>query len=299
MRQFDVILTNPPFQDTLRRGKTPHKLWIDFTQKIFEAYLADDGLLCQVSPSSFRSPNSKVLALMKDNQTVRLRFDTSAHFPDIGSTFADYVIRKSPNAHSPTEMFDAGTVAEVTLDDTLLYLPAITSAEALRIHQKVVFTSDPKLAVEWDYVTCHNVLIHRSDTLSRTETPEHVHPVFHTNRQTWWSTLRQDWADEPKVMWTRSGYTQPFYDPGVLGGTDMAYFVRVSSESEGRNLAHNMNLALMRYIYATARWSGFGNERVFASLPRLASDVRLSDDDLFAQFGLTAGEVNHVRETLG
>jgi len=134
--------------------------------------------------------------------------------------------------------------------------------------------------------------------LVETQTPEHPYPVFHTNNITWWTSIRQEWAAQPKVMWTRSGYTKPFFDDGVHGGTDMAYYVVVANQCEGQNLAANMNTELLRYIYRTAKWSGFGNERVFAGLPDLPRDRALSDGEMFALFGLTDEEVDYVRKAL-
>lgn len=298
--KFDVILTNPPFQDTTRRGKTPHKLWIDFTQATFSRLLADGGLLCQVSPSSFRSPSSRVLDLMKQQRTTLIRFDTQDHFPTVGSTFADYQIYKEPSDGTATKVVVNGTRSEIVLDSEVLYLPADLTPEGLSIHRKVMFHPTDKLKVEWDYVTCHNIrLKDRDSILSIEPTDRHVHKVFHTNRQTWWSSVKQGWASFRKVMWTRSGYTKPFYDPGTMGGTDAVYYVVVHSDDEGETLAHNMNLALMRYIYATARWSGFGNERVFAALPNLPTDHQLKDEELFEHFHLTPAEVAHVRQAVG
>jgi hypothetical protein len=298
--KFDVILTNPPFQDTTRRGKTPHKLWIDFTRVVFARFLAEGGLLCQVSPSSFRSPNSIVLDLMKDHRTPLIRFDTGEHFPMVGSTFADYQIWKEANSDAPTRVVVNGDSFDLVLDDEVAYIPNDLTAEGLSIHRKVVFHPAAKLDGRWDYVTCHNIrLKDKNPTLSRTRTERHIYPVFHTNNQTWWSSILQEFAPKRKVMWTRSGYTKPFYDPGTMGGTDMIYYVLVESDSEGQNLANNLNLALMRYIYATAKWSGYGNERVFASLPDLPRDKSLTDDELFALFSLTPKEIAHVCAALG
>lgn len=298
--KFDVILTNPPFQDTTRRGKTPHKLWIDFTRAVFSRLLADGGLLCQVSPSSFRSPNSIVLDLMKQHRTPLLRFDTGEHFPMVGSTFADYQIWKEANDGSPTRVAVSGTSFDLILDDEVAYIPNDLTAEGLSVHRKVMFHPANKLDGRWDYVTCHNIRrFDKHPTLSRTPTDRHTYPVFHTNRQVWWSSILQDFAPKRKVMWSRSGYTKPFYDAGTMGGTDMIYYVLVETDAEGENLAHNLNLALMRYVYATAKWSGFGNERVFASLPDLPRDKSLTDDELFAVFSLTPTEVAHVRAALG
>ena len=47
--QFDVVATNPPFQDSTNRKRTQHKLWIDFTQQTFDKWLKPGGILLQVS----------------------------------------------------------------------------------------------------------------------------------------------------------------------------------------------------------------------------------------------------------
>ena len=41
--QFDVVATNPPFQDSTNRKKTQHKLWINFTKEAFNKWLKPDG----------------------------------------------------------------------------------------------------------------------------------------------------------------------------------------------------------------------------------------------------------------
>ena len=65
-------------------------------------------------------------------------------------------------------------------------------------------------------------------------------------------------------MWTRSGYTKPFYDDGRYGGTDMIYYVLVDSESDGLNLLHNLQSKLMQYILKTAKWSGLVMKKCFS-----------------------------------
>lgn len=295
--KFDLILTNPPFQDTVNRKKTPHKLWIDFTLSVFSRLIKPGGSLVQVSPASFASPSNRVLSLMGENQTHVLRVGTEHHFPEVGSTFSDYWIEKSPNDERPTRVITSQDDFSVELNSEIFYLPNDISEYSLSIHQKVMFANLPRLTVEWDYVSAHNV--RRYDpfpSLVETQDETHPHPVFHTNRSTWYSSIRQDWADDLKVMWTRSGYTLPFFDSGVLGGTDMVYFTRVSNRNEGEALAANMNLKLMKYIYKTAKWSGFGNERVFTALPDLPRERSMTDKELFDYFGLTREEVNYVQQ---
>jgi hypothetical protein len=147
---------------------------------------------------------------------------------------------------------------------------------------------------------CHNIRRYdEQPTLVMEPAPQFPHPVFHTNNVTWWSSLRQDWADDMKVMWTRSGYTKPFFDHGVHGGTDMAYFVRVGTAEEGRALAANLSTALFQYIFKTAKWSGFGKTSVFSRGFRLCQPTGvMSDYEMFDHFGLSEEEVTYVRASL-
>lgn len=297
--KFDTIVSNPPFQDRDSRGRTPHKLWIDFTKKELDSWLVDGGMLYQISPSSFMSPSNKILTYMKEYDTKYINFSISPFFPNVGSSFASYIICRNKINNATKIVNEQGEEFSLKLNDKLFYLPVDLGKHALSIHKKVIFDTVKKLDVRHDYVTCHNVRLKETNpTLSKTKTSKHVLPVFHTNRQQWWSSVKNPYTDNKKVMWTRSGYTKPFYDDGVLGGTDMVYYVVVSNKKQGEALAHNMNSKLMQYIYKTARWSGFGNERVFENFPELPLDRKLSDDEICKFFKLTKEEVDYVNNSI-
>jgi len=304
--RFDVILTNPPFQDSVNRNSTPHKLWIDFTKAVFSRLLADGGTLCQVSPASFGSPSNVVLDLMREYQTTVLRFDTEGHFRQagsaVGSTFSDYSIRKAPTGDVITRVVTANGEFDLKLDLSVWYLPNDLCETAMSIHRKVIFESKDKLPVEWDYVTCHNIKrhAHRTKVVTLTEEPhkDFPYPAYHTNNKVWWTSVRPDWATQPKVVWSRSGYMQPVADEGQYCVTDMAYYILTETYEEAQNLAANMGVEVLQYVYATAKWSGFGNERVFAALPELPLDRILTNDEAYEMFELTDEEVKHVQAAL-
>ena len=294
--KFDVVITNPPFQDTTNRGKTQHKLWIEFTRLSFDSLLKAGGVLCQVSPSSFQSPSSKILQIFKDKKITELHLNTGEYFPEVGSSFANYNVWNIPDDGAMTKIYNDNGEFDIKFDNTVFYLPNDFCEESYSIHQKVIFNTKNKLDVQRDYVTCHNILLKNDDSiLSKTKTTKHIYPILHTNKQIWYSSKRQDFADNKKVMWSRSGYTKPFYDPGNLGTTDMGYYINVDTDKEGETLNHNLNLKLFQYIFTTAKWSGFGNEKVFASLPILPLDKKLSDEDLYDYFGLKNEERDYVR----
>jgi len=297
--QFDVIATNPPFQDSTNKKKTQHKLWIEFTQKTFSEWLKPGGVLLQVSPSSFLSPSNKILKIFQSKAVKYLHLDTKTYFPKVGSTFADYMIRNQSDDEKTEIVTQAGTFYQ-KIDSSVFYLPIDVCKESLSIHRKVIFDQKERLNVKYDYVTCHNVnILRKTDIISKTKDDEYVHPILHTNKQIWYSKIRQDFANKKKVMWSRSGYTKPFYDDGVLGGTDMAYYVLVSSDECGENLVHNLNSKLIRYILTTAKWSGFGNEKVFCRLPNLPTDRKMTDAEMYLLFGLTDKEREYVENHVG
>jgi hypothetical protein len=297
--QFDVVMTNPPFQDSTKKKKTQHKLWIDFTQKTFSEWLKPGGVLLQVSPSSFLSPSNKILKIFQSKAVKFLHLDTKTYFPKVGSTFADYMIRNQINDGKTEIVTEVGTFQQ-KIDSSVFYLPIDVCEESLSIHRKVIFNYEDKLDVRYDYVTCHNVnLLRNTGIVSKTQEGEYMHPILHTNKQIWYSKIRQDWANKKKVMWSRSGYTKPFYDNGELGGTDMAYYVLVSDDESGYNLSYNLNSKLIRYILMTAKWSGFGNEKVFRKLPNLPTNHKMTDSELYLFFGLTEEERQYVDQYVG
>jgi len=293
MIAFDASVSNPPFEDITNRKKTPHKLWIDFTHQIFKL-LTPTGEMGQISPNSFLSPSSKVLPYFLSNDTKYLGLDTEKFF-NVNSTFADYVIKKGKTGVKTSIIERDSSSSTMLLDKTIAYLPSDFCAIATSIHKKVMFNSKiPKLDVKYDYVTCHNILLKNvNSTISRIVTPTHQYPIFHTNPQIWYSSIRQPFSGNKKVMWTRSGYTKPFYDDGVYGTTDMGYYVNVTDDQSGLALAHNLNSLLIKYILETAKWSGFGNEMVFKNLPELPLH-KMTDDEIFKHFSLTEEEITYV-----
>lgn len=296
--QFDVVATNPPFQDSTNKKKTQHKLWISFTQLAFDKWLKSGGVLLQVSPSSFLSPSNKILKLFQNKNVKFLHLDTKKHFPKVNSTFADYMIVNTSDKEK-TKIVTETTSFDILIDDSIFYLPIDVCEKSISIHQKVMFNHLDKLEVKYDYVTCHNVQIHRNDIISKTKTENHIYPILHTNSQIWYSQIRQTWANQKKVMWSRSGYTKPIYDDGVLGGTDMVYYVLVKDSECGYVLVNNFGTKLMRYILKTAKWSGFGNEKVFCSLPNLLTNKKMSNEEMYDFFNLTLNEREYVNQYLG
>lgn len=337
--KFNNIFGNPPFQDNDNRKKTQHKLWPEFTLKAVHEWLEDGGNLVWITPQSWGSPSNKILQIFKDKEVKSINLDTRKHFPDIGSTFSHYHIVNSPSSNQTSIIKDNDSFTFM-IDDRVLYFPNDFNDISMRIHNKVMFTNHDKLDINYDYVTCHNVIRHghklhqrkidkKADTLkncsdvkkaqkitgdiisliaqkatiditiSENKTVKHIYPVHHTNNKTWYSSIKQDFADENKVMWSRSGYTKTFYDKGTLGCTDMGYYILVDSDNEGENLNDFLSSDLMAYIFKTAKWSGFGNEIVFSNLPKMDLSKCSTQQDYYNLFGISQVEIDYINVVIG
>ena len=297
------VVGNPPFMDVTKRGKTQHKLWIDFTKKMFHEILPQDGQLGWVTPSSFLSPSNKIFSIFKENNTVYVSFDTNEYFRkennEPGIAMAHYVIEKNCNSKIARITKDS-TNFEMTIDENTLYLPNDINKHSISIHQKTLLAGRQTYKTECDYVTCHNVQLTRVKVdcpISKTRTERHIYPIMHTNPQTWYSSVKQDCFEKKKVMWTRSGNTLPMYNDGDLGITDMCYYIEVADETQGRTLEHNLNLNLFKYLFRTAKWSGFGNEKIFNMIP-VVPDRKLTDAEMYAHFDLDENETEYIENFL-
>ena len=297
-KKYDVVVGNPPFQNSVKRGKTQHKLWSPATFVAMEL-LKENGYLTWISPTSWGSPSNKVLNIIKNNNVLEIDFDIENYFDGVGSTFCYYtLIKQDPS--TLTSILKDGKKFKALIDNDYAYVPNDFSALSYSIHQKVIFNTPNFYEIGYDYVTCHNNIIlqaqrngHHS-TLSHIKKDKYNYPVFHTNNKIWYSELLQGFAHKPKVMWSRSGYVKPFYNDN-LGGTDMAYFILVNNEVEGKILVSNLETKLFKYIFTTAKWSGFNDEKLFKMLPELPGTA-LSDTEMMAHFGLTDDEVNYIEK---
>ena len=84
-----------------------------------------------------------------------------------------------------------------------------------------------------------------------------------------------------------------FDETGDIFGDSMALDVLVDREEEGKYIENILTSKLFTYIFKTAKWSGFGNDKVFYSLPKIPHK-KYTDIELFTHFGLTGTEVAYL-----
>ena len=109
--KFDVIIGNPPYQETKNSGDRKDQasnLWSKFWTKSFDL-TKGKGIVALITPTSWLSPSSDLKGENKINGHTRLWNvfnnytslanvkDVSKYFPNIGSSFGYVIVNKSGN----------------------------------------------------------------------------------------------------------------------------------------------------------------------------------------------------------
>jgi hypothetical protein len=117
--EFDVIIGNPPYNDSSGNKGKGHELWKLFVEKSLNI-LHKNGYLCFVHPASWRQIDSQLLSIMKSKQILYLEIHNSK---DGNTTFKSstrydwYVIQNKDYEDETVVKDEEGVVLHVDLRD--------------------------------------------------------------------------------------------------------------------------------------------------------------------------------------
>ena len=126
--KFDVVIGNPPFQESKKNGKRKDQasnLWSKFWSKSF-SLTKKDGIIAFITPTTWTSPSADLKGKDKIGKMNRLwdifnRYtsyanitDVAQHFPGVGSSFGYVIVDKTGNQ---------GLVFSDNTDTSLGFLP--------------------------------------------------------------------------------------------------------------------------------------------------------------------------------
>jgi len=280
-KQFDVIIGNPPYQETKRR-----KLWPMFSTMALEDLLAPNGFMAFITPSNFLYSNNsvvkKVMTNLKKFNTIQINNNINNHFPDIGMDFCYYIVEKTP--YQGTTIFNHKTEGEVEYNIQNDRTPL--SAEQALVFDICEKISNPKRKFynfEIEDVSTATIKAEKDDS--------HKYFVIQTTANQGYTTspVSNDGILKLAVNISAS-YSNMLITKKATGG--LIGFIRLSSEKEGEQIKNYLLHPLMKfYVENYQKTSGFKTAVRRSKIP-----TKPSVDDLYSYFDLTEEQKKYVQD---
>jgi hypothetical protein len=252
--KFDVVLGNPPFQN----GNTEvgnYALWPLFVKKGDEV-LADAGVMAMVVPQTWASNRKTAGPHAKTTTTVRrdvlatgylqvANFNIAHYFEQVASTFSYFLWHKTKQDSSTTVItpngeyqanYDSVKWLKIRLDT----LPPPITPDLKLIDggkEDTRFRSSAKGMGTGPYKIANTSAQYTKGEFTLSPRP---HPYQSTK----------------KVIFSDSGYSSPFYDPGEIGLGHHARGFEVESEEEAKAVIEFLNSDYLIDLASTIPDSG-------------------------------------------
>jgi hypothetical protein len=275
--KFDVIVGNPPYQDS---GKTQGKnssLWTKFIITS-NGLIKENGYISFIVPISWIAPSESQKNELKDvffkNNLVYLNTECKNFF-NVGSTFSYFIIKKN-NKYIQTNVNDS-----FYEDIRFNFLPKKINKTTLSIAKKIFFTDDNKLNFSSSL---------RNDKL--VDGGEYF--VWYGNTLKQSNSLGKNF-DKLKVVVNKPGYLNPRFDNGNYNTSANNYWVEVNSESEGNNIISFFNSQIGKNLFEKLfKYSGYNSLGVLKSLPTVIKNHQWDTKKFIEIFNLNDDEIKEL-----
>jgi hypothetical protein len=135
---FDLVIGNPPYQNSTKNKGRGNILWDLFVEKSINEWLFKDGYLLFIHPRGWRQINNKTGNLMKKQQIIYLNMNNIKKGQIIFkcSTDYDYYLLQHTNAYKKTIINDyKNNIYEYTLNN-MLFIPNHSFKEVMKLIDK-------------------------------------------------------------------------------------------------------------------------------------------------------------------
>lgn len=291
---FDIIVGNPPYQNTDDDGKRRallNNLWSVFIDRSFNNLLKDNGYLLFITPYSWMTPGFKHKDIFYNNYIIHLNIkECEKHFKGVGSSFSYYLIKKTKVKKETTVIcqYDKKIYESKMLIDDILFLPTLLSDKSLSIIRKFYNNKIPKVSFESSSELHH---WKKKELIGECNKTIFKYPILHTSSyNNICSKIKHSLAGKNKILLNTSGYLEPIYDAGKYGFTEAQLYILTNN----KNYVDVLNSKLYKFICKICKWSGFNSLSIFKNLPYI--EKFNNDEDIYDYFKLTRKEINLIEE---
>ena len=117
---FDLVIQNPPYNDSSGNKGANHTLWDKFTVKAIESWLKPGGYLVAVHPGNWRQGNSEVFPLFKEKQLCYLEIHNSTDGQKTfkcGTSYDWYLLENTSRYTKTTVVGEDDVRSEIDMGD--------------------------------------------------------------------------------------------------------------------------------------------------------------------------------------
>jgi len=301
MPTFDVIISNPPYQDANNKS-TYTNLWSKFFNLSIEI-LKNDGYMGMIIPKTWlavknenrKTDNNKVKENIKKFAYYINIDECAKYFENIGSTFSYIMIAKNKKDNKCTIETDFGAT---DIDDTsiLSRVPKNLNSISLSIFKKVY-------SKEF-FVSENNIgLIGKMITAEEKETDiENVYkyPVQYAFSTIKYSNMEHRLQKNKKVIFpNQNPKNYPIYDDGKMAPANRGSVYLVENDIQGNNMVNYIKSKIMQFVISDQRFHhGLLNTEVINCIPKVDLNRTWSDEELYEYFELTEEEIDYIENNV-
>ena len=257
VKQFDVIVGNPPYQKQVGVKKT-QPLWNLFIKDSIKV-LVKDGYLLFINPSGWRAPYGTfrdIFDIIINRELIFLSmndFKKGSSIFNVGTNFDYYLLKNTLSSSNKTKIID---IKNNTFTIDLHNLSFIPSGRFDVFNAIIADDTDEQVNVLYSS-SAYEI---RKKHMSETKKNDFKYPCVYTitkenGIKLYYSNKKDGHFDIPKVIWSNGSGTYPVLDEtGMYGLTQFSYAI-VDTEENLQYIADALNtpefIDLMTYVKFT------------------------------------------------
>jgi len=311
VKQFNIIVGNPPYQDSNATGD--NKLYLDFTKKSLDI-LINNGLLLFITPRNIL----EYLLLVEKNrkyiddfyQLKYLAIETSnKHFPKVGSTFAYFLIEK--------KIYYEKTIIEYMYCNKIetikimlekgFKIPRVLTKLDIEILSQL--TSKTNNYILHDFMFDNKTQRIRKQHIDKNivsikETDKNKIKIIDTINKTtpfpgkyYYYNLKDNDFNKDKLILSKKGYLMPYVDKTKSYTYSDNFKYIIDDDIEQIKLLFESTI--VKYLLFQYSKNGFDSIDIIKTINKKNLKNIKIENELYKLYNLTEEHINHINNILG
>jgi hypothetical protein len=288
--KFDVVVGNPPYQDSSKTEKGGTTLWSVFVKKSVTELVNDGGYVVMVTPNAWMTFGKSGKPLQ--GYQLHTVFTDIAKYFKVGSTFSAWILEKT-STYKETNFIDEKYNLDLRNCDSL---PVGRPMQGISIVEKVNAWKgrflQPQLekSLKGSWSERQEKFLGIDANLE--ETDKYKYKLFHTNSLTYFVTEKPTDYDKPKIIISvTSPYPKLYVDPIGCAPGDLRTYILVDDQEHGENILSYLNSKLFRFVWRKPGMISWKSMK----LP-LLDNKKWTDIELYTLFNLKEEEIEIVKK---